>query len=85
MKINKNFWIFSALMLLNTVFTFAQTFDDSDPAEAADKNFTPVGPEPPPQADINQYLIYGAVLAIVLGFVYFYNNRKLQKTSDINL
>ena len=86
MKINKKIWIFGSLLMLNSLFTIAQTFDNTTPAEEGDRNFTPVGPEPPPQADINQYLIFGLMIAIGLAFVYFYKmNRKLQNTSDINL
>lgn len=84
MKINKKFWIVGAFMLLNTAVSVAQTFGGT--SEGADKNFTPEGAEPPPQADVNQYLMFGIMIAIGLAFVYFYkNNRKLQNTSDINL
>ena len=84
MKINKKIWIFGALLTLNTIVSFAQTFGGE--AAEGDKNSTPVGPEPPPQADINQYLIFGLMIAIGLACVYFYKmNRKLQNTSDINL
>ena len=84
MKFNKKFWLLPAVMLISTLSTFAQSVGD-EAEDAYKDNYAFDGPEPPPPADINQYMIIALLLAICLAFVYFYSRTRIRNNNDINL
>lgn len=71
MRISKKFWFLSLFVLLNVASIAAQATDE--------------GPEPPPPAPINQYVIIASIIAVVMAFAFFSKIGKLQNTNDINL
>lgn len=71
MRISKKFWFLSLFVLLNVSFVAAQATDE--------------GPEPPPPAPINQYVIFAIIVAVLMAFASFSKSEKLQNTNDINL
>lgn len=91
MKFKEKFWLLPAVMLyscLTSVAMYGQygVASVGDEAEDAYKDsYSADGPEPPPPADINQYVVIALLLAVCLAFVYFYYNRRLQNNNDINL
>lgn len=70
MRISKKFWFLSLFVLLNVAFVTAQATDE--------------GPEPPPPAPINQYVIFAIIIALTMAFAFFSKNEKLQNNNDIN-
>ena len=71
MKMFKKFSFLTLLVFFNTLSVFAQATDD--------------GPEPPPPAPINQYVLIAAIIAIGFVFAYFSKKRSVQMNNDINL
>jgi uncharacterized membrane protein len=71
MTIDKKIWFLTSIIIINPFLVVAQATDDN--------------PEPPPGADISQYIVFGLIIAIVLAFVILYKNRKLQNKYQINL
>ncbi len=68
---NKNFLFLSLLLVLNTSLVVAQATDE--------------GPEPPPPAPVNQYVIFAIIFAVSMAFAFFSKTGKLQNSNDTNI